>query len=113
MNKIKTTAGLLALSALSAQAAVYAPDAGSPQATKPWSLSATLRGFYDDNYSTSPKAIERDSFGFEVSPAASLNLIRDQTAIGLNYVYSLRWYEDRESHSTQTPGLVWPWQRGI
>lgn len=97
MNKIKTTAGMLALGAVSVHAAVYAPAAGSPQATKPWSLSATLRGFYDDNYSTSVRAIERDSFGFEVSPSASLNLIRDQTAIGLNYVYSLRWYEDRSS----------------
>lgn len=97
MNKIRTTAGLLAMGAVSVHAAVYAPSAGSPQATKPWSLSATLRGFYDDNYSTSPKAIERDSFGFEVSPSASLNLIRDQTAIGLNYVYSMRWYEDRDS----------------
>jgi hypothetical protein len=97
MNKIKTTAGLLALGAVSMHAQVYAPAAGSQQATKPWSLSATLRGFYDDNYSTSPKAIERDSFGFEVSPSASLNLIRDQTAVGLSYVYSMRWYEDRDS----------------
>jgi hypothetical protein len=103
MNKIKTTAGLLALGAVSVHAAVYAPEAGSPQATKPWSLSATLRGFYDSNYSTSPKHdaagndLRRDSFGFEVSPSASLNLIRDQTTIGLNYVYSLRWYEDRDS----------------
>jgi len=78
------------------QAAVFSPGAGSQQATKPWSLSASLRGFYDDNYSTSPKDLRRDSFGFEVSPSASLNLIRDQTAIGLNYVYSLRWYEDRD-----------------
>jgi hypothetical protein len=99
MNKIKMTAGLFALSAVGVQAAIYAPEAGSPQATKPWSISATLRGFYDDNYSTSPREIERDSFGFEVSPAASLNLIRDQTAIGLNYVYSMRWYEDRENNS--------------
>lgn len=78
------------------QAQVYAPATGSQTATKPWSVSATLRGFYDDNYSTSPKALERDSYGFEVSPSASLNLIRDQTAVGLSYVYSLRWYEDRD-----------------
>lgn len=97
MNKIKTTAGLLALGAVSVQAQIYAPATGSQTATKPWSVSATLRGFYDDNYSTSPKAIERDSFGFEVSPSASVNLIRDQTAVGLSYVYSLRWYEDRDS----------------
>lgn len=95
MNKIKTTAGIIALGAASLQAAEYAEPAGSQQGSKPWSLSATLRGFYDDNYSTSPKQLERESVGFEISPTATLNLIRDQTAIGLNYVYSLRWYEDR------------------
>jgi hypothetical protein len=97
MNKITTTAGLFALSAASIHAAVNTMPAGSQQATKPWSVSATLRGFYDDNYSTSPKEIRRDSWGFEVSPSASVNLIRDQTSFGLSYVYSYRWYEDRDS----------------
>src|SRR5687768_14344144 len=102
MNKITTTAGLLALGAVSLKAQVYAPEAGSPQATKPWTVSATLRGFYDDNYSTSPDATtgfaaeKRESFGFEVSPSASVNMILDQTAFSLGYVYSLRWYEDRD-----------------
>jgi hypothetical protein len=84
------------LAAASVQAQNLAPAAGSQEATKPWSISATLRGFYDDNYATAPNWAERDSFGFEVSPSASLNLIRDQTALGLNYVYSMRWYEDRD-----------------
>lgn len=96
MNKITTSAGLVALAAASVQAQNLAPATGSQEATKPWSISATLRGFYDDNYATAPDWKERDSFGFEVSPSASLNLIRDQTALGLNYVYSLRWYEDRD-----------------
>ncbi|HEV8542677.1 MAG TPA: outer membrane beta-barrel protein [Verrucomicrobiae bacterium] len=96
MNKITTTAGIVALGAASLHAAVDAPLAGSQQATKPWSISATLRGFYDDNYATAPDALKRDSFGFEVSPSASVNIIRDQTAFGLNYVYSYRYYQDRE-----------------
>src|ERR1043165_9146223 len=97
MNKITTTAGIVALSAASLHAAVDAMPAGTQQATKPWSVSSTLRGFYDDNYSTAPKDLRRDSFGFEISPSFSVNLIRDQTAFGLNYVYSYRWYEDRHS----------------
>jgi hypothetical protein len=96
MNKITTSAGIVALAAASVQAQNLAPGAGSQEATKPWSISATLRGFYDDNYATAPDWKERDSYGFEVSPSASLNLIRDQTALGLNYVYSMRWYEDRD-----------------
>jgi hypothetical protein len=96
MNKITMTAGVFALSAASLHAAVDAMPAGSQQATKPWSISATLRGFYDDNYATSPNSVARDSFGFEISPSASLNLIRDQTAFGISYVYSYRWYQDRD-----------------
>jgi hypothetical protein len=96
MNKITTSAGLVVLAAASVQAQNLTPAAGSQEATKPWSISATLRGFYDDNYATAPDVTKRDSVGFEVSPAASLNLIRDQTALGLNYVYSMRWYEDRD-----------------
>jgi len=91
MNKITTSAGLVVLAAASVQAQNLSPAAGSQEATKPWSISATLRGFYDDNYATAPDPAKRDSFGFEVSPSASLNLIRDQTALGLNYVYSMRW----------------------
>lgn len=102
MNKITATAGLVAIGAASVQAQIYAPPSGSQEATKPWSISATLRGFYDDNYSTSPKQDERDSWGFEISPSASLNIIRDQTALGLNYAYSLRWYEDRDSIGLST-----------
>jgi hypothetical protein len=96
MNKITTSAGLVVLAAASVHAQTFAPPTGSQEATKPWSISATLRGFYDDNYATAPDPVKRDSFGFEVSPSASLNLIRDQTALGLNYVYSMRWYEDRD-----------------
>jgi len=103
MNKITTTAGLLALGAVSLKGQVYAPAAGSQQSAKPWTISATLRGFYDDNYSTSPADTKgltlgrRDSFGFEVSPSATVNMVMDQTAFSLGYVYSYRWYEDRHS----------------
>jgi hypothetical protein len=98
MNKITMTAGVFAMSAASLQAAATMDVApGSQQATKPWSVSATLRGFYDSNYSTSPKDFRRDSYGLEISPSASVNIIRDQTSFGLSYVYSYRYYEDRDS----------------
>ena len=89
---------MVALAAASVQAQNLAPMAGSQEATKPWSISASLRGFYDDNYATAPDWREADSWGFEVSPSAALNLIRDQTALGLNYVYSMRWFQDRDDN---------------
>lgn len=95
-----TSAGLAVLGAAGLQAQ-YAP---APQLTrfetsKPWSVAASLRGFYDDNYVTRPKADERDSFGIEVSPSVGLNWTLPQTYVGLSYVYGLRYYDDREDDS--------------
>ncbi len=73
--------------------AAYAPDAGA-DASKIWDVSATLRGFYDDNYLTSNK--KQDSIGFEVSPSFSLNMPLQQTEIGLKYTYGLYYYQKRE-----------------
>lgn len=105
MKKITTTAGFLALGAASLQAAVNAPAAGSPGAQKPWSVSATLRGFYDDNYNTGSKnspiaaGQPKDSFGIEVSPSLGFNIVHETTTVGLNYVYSMRWFEARPNNS--------------
>ena len=54
-----------------------------------------LRGFYDDNYVTLWRDKKRESFGFEVSPSFALNLTRDQTYVGLNYTYGMKFFEDR------------------
>jgi len=96
MKKLLTSAGLIALSVSGVQAA-YAPELSDIERAKPWSISAALRGFYDDNYTTQTDALKRDSFGFEVTPSVSLNLPLDQTFIGLKYEYSLRFFEDRSS----------------
>jgi len=98
MKKIIASAGVAALGAVSLQAA-YAPGLSPVEKSKPWTISASLRGFYDDNYLTQSKANERDSFGIELSPSLALNLALDQTLIGFSYQYSLRWYEDRSQNS--------------
>ncbi|MDB6041317.1 MAG: hypothetical protein JWM99_5158 [Verrucomicrobiales bacterium] len=113
MKKFITTAGLAVLGAAGVQGA-WAPGASSTETTKPWSVSATLRGFYDDNYATrnahDPSVQKRDSFGFEISPSAALNIFRDQTSFGLSYVYDMRYYDDRKNnkadHSHQINGKV-------
>lgn len=72
---------------------------------KIWNVSATLRGFYDDNYATAPSnpgpglAGPRDSLGFELSPSANLNFSTDQTALTAGYTYSMRYFEDRPQDS--------------
>jgi len=94
-----TTAGLAALGAASV-APTFAQDAMINQ--KPWSIGASLRGFYDDNYLTYPKILrDRPGFddgtvGFDVSPSVAINLKREQTTFGLNYLYTFRYFADRE-----------------
>ncbi len=106
MKKIITTASLAALGVAGLQAA-YDPGLSATERSKPWSVAATLRGFYDDNYTTAPEhpsanyggAAARSSFGMEVSPSASLNLPLDQTLISLSYQYGMRYYENRERNT--------------
>jgi hypothetical protein len=97
MRKIIASASLAALSAASVHTA-YAQGLSTMEQSKPWSVGLAVRGFYDDNYTTSPSDISRDSWGISVSPSASINKVWDQTSLGLSYVYEMRWYEDRESN---------------
>jgi hypothetical protein len=91
MKKIFVSMGLAAAGVASVHAA-YAPD--STDNSKVWSLSATLRGFYDDNIIARPH--KQGSMGFEVSPSFGLNMPLQQTEIGLRYTYGLYFYQKRE-----------------
>jgi len=97
MRKFFVCAGLAVVGTTSLQAA-YTPDLNSLETSKMWSVSGTLRGFYDDNYNTAPSGpLKRDSYGFEVSPSFSLNVPLQQTELGLRYTYGLYYYQDRMS----------------
>ncbi len=66
------------------------------QASKWWTVSASLRGFYDDNYSFQPSGPNKQgSEGIEVSPTLSINLPLEQTLIKADYTYRLSYYGDR------------------
>jgi hypothetical protein len=119
MKHVLTSAGILALGAATLYA--YDPEMTRQRSGRPWSVAATVRGFYDDNVTTSPdRTVEiipavlddygfvvtpgrrivhhprNGSFGFEVSPSAHVNLPFEQTFVSLGYIYSLRWYQDRD-----------------
>jgi hypothetical protein len=97
MRKFFVCAGLAVAGTASLQAA-YAPDLNPMETAKLWTVSGTLRGFYDDNYNTQPSGpTKRSSFGFEVSPSVGLNVPLQQTELGLRYTYGLYYYQDRES----------------
>ena len=89
MNKRIVTLGVAAIGVAGVQAA----DAG-----KAWEVTASLRGFYDDNYTTSPEALAEESWGIEVSPGINFT-IGEGTDLEFNagYAFGMRYYEDRES----------------
>src|SRR2546423_569319 len=100
MNKIVASVGLVALGASGLQAASV-PGFSEETPTKPWTVSASLRGFYDDNFNTIPKGGERrDTFGFEVSPSATLAFGWPKTPVNLVYISSFKWYEHKPIGNT-------------
>lgn len=99
MKKIITSAGVVALGVAGVHAEGYAPGFGSPDQSRPWSVSATLQGFYDDNYNTAPSGSpnKRSSVGFEVLPSASLAYSAGSTDVGMRYTFGMYYYADRNS----------------
>ena len=108
MNKIAVSVGVVALSASALQSVSAQETIDIPKPPKPWSISATLRGFYDDNPSTLPDndPNKHDSFGFEVSPTASFVWNVEQTSVSLGYLYSFKYYDHipfgNSDHNNQT-----------
>ncbi len=97
MKKIFVSVGLIAAGTASLQAA-YAPDMGnSMAASKIWSVAGTLRGFYDDNYTTASSGPNRGSFGYEVSPQIDLNTALQQTELGARFIYGAYFYQERKN----------------
>jgi len=97
MKKIAVTIGLAAIGAANIHAA-YAPDRTGD---KDWSVSATLRGFYDDNFAA-VGVNPRGSFGGELTPQFQIVKPYTQTELGLRYIYALYYYEGRD-HLNQDP----------
>jgi hypothetical protein len=90
MKNLFVSAGLVALGAAALQQSALAADVNSP---KDWSISGTLRGFYDDNYE--PGTANSGTFGAEVSPSVSYHLPLQQTDLGIRYTYGLYYYQER------------------
>lgn len=124
MNKLIASTGLVLLGAATAHASSFyapAPELTPKEKAKPWSVAATLRGFYDDNVLNSHEGTytifdpdpdnnpatndagyvqvrtdEIDSFGIEVTPQVGLHLALEQTYLSLNYGYTYWWYAENE-----------------
>jgi len=99
MKKIVASVGLVALGA----SGLYsAPIPGlTEEGGKNWSVSATLRGFYDDNFNTAPKGPDKQSaFGIEISPSINVAFPWQQTQLTLGYTYSFKYYDHRPAENS-------------
>lgn len=103
MKNIFTTAGVAALAVAGFQATCSAQSVTVDDA-KWWQVSASLRGFYDDNYTIAPKPFDRESFGFEVRPGFDVGDKGEQHLVKFSAIYSGRWFEDRDDD---------PWDHGV
>jgi Putative beta-barrel porin 2 len=96
MKKIVASVSLVAVGASGLQAALL--PGLTAESGKPFTLSSTLRGFYDDNINTYPNdsalppGAHRTSFGFEVSPSVEFSFPMEQTTLSFGYVYSYKYY---------------------
>lgn len=90
-------------------AAIHSVQGQSTDPARSWSVSASLRGFYDDNVNTSSTDQVR-SYGVEVSPTLAYNLALEQTTLAASYTYAYKWYEKAinrgSDHDNQTHTLA-------
>lgn len=98
MKIILASIGLVAVGATS----LCAQNLSSDKA-KDWSVSGSLRGFYDDNYTTLPSGREISTWGEELSPSLKYSHSAQNTEISARYVYDLKHYDDGDvyDHSHQ------------
>lgn len=93
MKKIVVSVGLVAVGA-SALQAVERGALNELQQTKPWSVQATVRGFYDDNVAATPNATE--SVGVSISPSVDYGFAGEQTSFNLGYAFTARYYDKQD-----------------
>ena len=93
MNRKIVTLGVAAFGVAGLQAA----DPG-----KIWEVTGSLRGFYDDNYTTSPEDLAEESWGIEVSPGINLTIGEGtDLEFSAGYAFGIRYYEDRETDNEE------------
>lgn len=94
MKRIAASVGLVALGASTVTTFAAADDSTMVNG-KPWSVSATLRGFYDDNINSVPDGSpdKEHSWGFSVEPGIAVNFPMETTQIKASYQFTGIWYD--------------------
>ncbi len=103
MKTYAASVGLLAFGT-SFLGAVENAALNSQQTTKPWSVSASLRGFYDSNINSAPSGSAQESSGFQISPSINYGFVGERTSVNFGYFLAANWYDN--------PVSTWsgPWE---
>jgi len=99
MKTFATSVGLLAIGT-SVLNAVENKALNSQQTTKPWSVAASLRGFYDSNINSSPDGTEQASSGVQINPTLNYGFVGEQTSVNFGYLLAANWYANPYSNWT-------------
>jgi len=92
MNKLIASVGAIALGTSVIQA-VETGALNAQQTKKAWSVSASLRGFYDDNFNSQPSATKESSTGAEIGAGVDYGVAGDMTSVNFGYDFNARYYE--------------------
>jgi len=99
MKKFVASVGVVALGA--AGAGAVDSSIISQGSAKPWSVSAALRGFYDDNPGTLSGAGKTSSFGYSLSPGMKYGWADGPTSIKFDYTYTYIYFDKRFGNQLQ------------
>src|SRR5258708_14721731 len=100
MKKMVASVGLVAVGASGLHAATGAGL--SEDAAKPWSVGASLRGFYDDNVNGAPSGGDAvKSFGISITPSVSVAGGNEQTSGTLSTDFGYNYYDKKVNPSSQ------------
>src|SRR4030095_13034407 len=103
MKKNIITAGMLAAGV----ASLYAENVTGlteVQRTKPWSVSGSMRGFYDSNPNIQPHGSADSSWGLSFIPSVDYVRPIENSLFTGNLTYTAWWYESRTDHTQDQHG---------
>ncbi len=92
MKKLVVSVGIIALGS----SVLHALETGAlnaQQSKKAWSVSASLRGFYDDNFNSQPNGSKQSSTGVEIRPTVDFGVAGDQSSFNVGYDFTARYFE--------------------
>lgn len=106
MNKLVSSSGLALAGLVALPQHAAASQHMAVDNSRWWSVSAAVRGFYDDNPLATTSELREGSWGMEVRPSIDVRWVGEQTTITGSYLYSMKYFFDREDEDIDQMHLI-------